>query len=333
MFNIHFSQVKKLIELATILLITPGLTRPVNAEVTGFTGATFNPPLTVDVVVPGAINSSENDLDFDITNTTELQSFTTIFGTTNTIAGPTRIENVRTSNLELRFLSDTQSVTGEDVSSELDSIRNFWGYETSQINGGDSLLGLDVSNGLSNALTVDAFFGVTLNDVGAPGAANDIFIMETNGNDSARVIPLDEEGNPIGDFQLEINSGPGTPLFDYGDKGDWGNTGVDINAYYDFSSGDLFDDLDLVGVAFDLSDFQGTGTLTGVAGVRVQGTYVNSGRGNIDVAAIGYNTSAIKVPEHFSPYVFSIVLVLFFAYKREFYKQRIKKSLPFMHIK
>jgi hypothetical protein len=315
MFKIHFAQVKKPTGLAVILLlIAPGLTKLANAEVAGFTGSTFAPPPTVDIVVPGAINS-ENDIDFDITNTTELRSFTTRFGTTNTIAGPTRIENVITSNFELEFFTDFDFTVGEDSGSDLDSIRNFWGFEGSEIDGGDSLLGLDVSAGLGNAVTFDAFFGVTLDQAGAPGLANDIFIMETNGNDSIRVFPLNEEGNPIGDFALEINSGPGTFFWDYGDPGDWGNTGVDINAFFDFSSGDLFDDLDLVGVAFDLSDFQGTGTLTDVAGVRIQGTDVNSGTGNVDATVVGYNTSAVQVPEHSSPFIFGFVLVSFFAYR------------------
>lgn len=180
--------------------------------------------------------------------------------------------------------------TGENEPPELDSIRNYWGFEGSEVDGGDSLLGLDVASGLDNAITLDAFFGVTLDKAGAPGPNNDIFIIEQFGDDSIIVFLLDEKGKLIGDFKLEINTGPGNSLFDdegnfvpnINDIGDWGDTGYDLTAFIDFTSGNLFDDINLVGVAFDLSDFQGTGRLTNVAGLRIQGTSVNGGSGSFD---------------------------------------------------
>lgn len=47
-------------------------------------------------------------------------------------------------------------------------------------------------------------------------------------------------------------------------------------------------------MAFDVSDFQGSGQLTDVAGIRIQGTSVNSNTGSVDLGVIGYNTSAVS---------------------------------------
>ena len=265
-------------------------------DVSGFTGATFEQSPKTDFVIPGALNTN-TDTDFDIINTTNLKSFTTEFGVVDTIAGVTSVKNTLTDNTEFG--------TGENEPPEVDSIRNYWGFKGSEVDGSDSLLGLDVSTGLDNAISVDAFFGTTLNKAGAPGLDNDIFITELFGDDSIVVFPLNEKGNRIGDFKLEINSGTGNSLFDdknnfvpdINDIGNWGDTGTDLTSFIDFTSGNLFDDINLVGVAFDLSDFQGTGTLTNVAGVRIQGTGVNSGLGSIDLGVIGYNTLAVSDPE------------------------------------
>lgn len=262
------------------------------AKTSGFTGATFKPSPNTDLVIPGALNTN-NDSDFDIANTSELESFTTKFGTVDNIAGVTSIKNVVTDNTEFG--------SGENEPPEVDSIRNYWGFEGEEINGGDSLLGLDVSTGLDNAIRVDAFFGTTLDPSGAPGINNDIFIMEQFGDDSIEVFPLDEKGNRIGDFKLEINTGEGNTFLDeqgnfapqINDSGDWGDTGTDLTAFIDFTSGNIFDDLSLAGVAFDVSDFRGSGKLTDdITGISIQGTTVNSQSGSVDLAAIGYNTSA-----------------------------------------
>jgi hypothetical protein len=314
--NIRIGLVSKLTGLVTILLASiPGLSNLARAEVAGFTGVTLDPSPTTDIVIPSALNTN-TDPNFDITNTTLLKSFTTKFGTVDTLAGVTSVKNILTGNSVFG--------TGENESPDLDSIRNYWGFEGSELNGSDSLLGLDVSNGVDNAITLDAFFGATLADAGVPGLANDIFLTELFGDDSIRILPLDEKGNPIKDFELAINSGTGNFLFDnkgnfvphINDIGNWGDTNTDLTLSIDFTSGNVFDDINLVGVAFDLSDFQGTGTLTGVAGLRIQGTYVNSGQGSIDLGIIGYNTAAVAVPEPASLVgIFGVALVLLIGHR------------------
>lgn len=264
-----------------------------NPEISGFTGATFKTPPDTDFIIPGALNTNK-DFDFDIVNTSELESFTTKFGTVDNIAGATSIENILTDNTEFG--------SGENEPPEVDSIRNYWGLEGNEVDGGNSLLGLDVSTGLDNAISVDAFFGNTLDQSGAPGIDNDIFITDLLGEDSVVVFPLDEEGNKIGDFKLEINTGQDNTFFDeqgnfapqINDSGDWGDTGIDLTASIDFTSSNIFDDVSLAGVAFDVSDFQGSGQLADVAGIRIQGTSVNSNTGSVDLGVIGYNTSAVS---------------------------------------
>ncbi len=281
------------------------LSNPAGAEVTGFTGATFDPPPTSDVDIPGAVNS-KLDSNLNITNTTVLKSFTTKFGTVDTLAGAVSVENI------------TTDPPANDPYPGM--IRNFWPINGSPIIGGDSLVGLDVSRGVDNALTADVFFGNTLKDDGAPGSANDIFITAHFGVDSIRVFPLDSKGNLIGDFELAINSGVGGFISDpkYGifvptDLGDWGNTDTDLVIEVGATDGSVFDDIKLAGVAFDLSDFHGTGKLTDVAGLRILATDVNNSSGSVDLAKVGYNTAAVAVPEPTSPlafYGFASVLLL-----------------------
>lgn len=262
-----------------------------HSKAAGFTGASFEPPPTVDFVISDALNTN-TDADFDITGKTLIKSFKTKFDTADTFAGVTSVKNIRTDN--------TQVGTGNNEPSKLDSIRNYWGFMGSEIEGGDSLLGLDVSDGLDNAITLDAFFGTTLNKDGAPGPSNDVFITELFGDDSIVMFPLDKKGKPIRDFQLEINTGPGNSLFDdkdnfapnINDTGDWGDSGTDLALSIDFTSGSLFDDINLVGAAFDISDFEGTGVLNNVAGLRIQGTSKNSDSGSFDPGVIGYNLLA-----------------------------------------
>lgn len=305
--NLRIGLVGKLTGLAAMSLsFIPGLSNPAGAKVAGFTGATFDPPPTSDVIIPGAINANQ-DSNLNITNTTVLKSFTTKFGTVDTLAGAVSATNIITDP------------PGEPPS----LIRNYWPINGSKIDGGNSLIGLDVSHGVDNAVTADVFFGNTLSDAGAPGFANDIFITELFGDDSIRVLPLDKKGNLIGDFALAINSGVGgfiaDPRYDFfipTDIGDWGETGTDLVLLIDKTDGNVFDDIKSVGVAFDLSDFQGIGKLSSVAGLRIQGTYVNNGRGSIDPGVIGYNTAAVAVPEPASLVgIFGVASVLLLGYR------------------
>ena len=308
--NLPIVLVGKLTGLAAMLLsFIPGLPNPARAGIAGFTGVSLDPLPTTDIVIPNAVNTN-TDPDFDITNTTLLKSFTTKFGIVDTLAGAVSATNIITDP------------PGE-APPYPDLIRNYWPINGLEIDGGNSLIGLDVSHGVDNAVTADVFFGNTLNDAGAPGPANDIFITELFGDDSIRVLPLDKKGNPISDFDLAINSGAGgfiaDPRFDFfipTDIGDWGGTDTDLTLLIDSTGGNVFDDIKLVGVAFDLSDFHGTGELTGVAGLRIQATYVNNGRGSIDLGVIGYNTAAVAVPEPASLIgIFSVASVLLLRYR------------------
>lgn len=309
MSQFSFSKHKQLTPLTALLLstISQGFINSANAAIAGFTSISLTEPPTSDLVIPNALNTNV-DFDFDITETAILKSFTTEFGTVNTLAGVTSILNLITDNTIF------EPGPGGNESPEVDSIRNYWGFESSEIDGVDSLLGLDVAHGIDNAETLDAFFGVTLAQNGASGVANDIFLTDLFGDDSIRILPLNKDGIPIGDFQLSINSGPGEAIFDTNDIGQWGDTNLDLSLFIDFTSENLFDDINLTGVAFDLSDFEGTGQLIGVAGIRIEGTSINSGAGSLDVGVIGYNSQAVQVvsvPEpRFSP-LFGSILLLF----------------------
>ncbi|WP_017658442.1 PEP-CTERM sorting domain-containing protein [Baaleninema simplex] len=306
--------------IALSFLMISELTRPARGVVLSWTSATFSPKPTRDIVLdPQKFDilkdpSIPSDPDPDITNTAILQSFTTEFGVVDTLAGVSYVTNILTDN----------TVIGPDVEEPLfDSIRNYWAFERQEVNGGDSVTGLDISVGLDNVITLDAFFGTILTE-GVPGPGNDIFLTELVGDDSIKILPIDVNGNPIGDFSLSINSGPATKpvtqtIFATEDTGDWGDMGTDVTPFIDFISGSILDDVNLVGVAFDLEDFQGTGRLTNVAGLRIKGTQVNTGEGSIDVGLIGYNTAKL-VPEPNTVLGIMFVGSYLFCVKRKFRK-------------
>ncbi|MEM9661869.1 MAG: hypothetical protein AAF937_06130 [Planctomycetota bacterium] len=251
------------------------------------------------VGAPAAVNvGTDPDLDI-VTSTANLLRYTTAAGTVSTLAGPIGAANVST------FPTGLGPPAG-------DTLRNVWGFQGPEIDGIDSILGLNVGAGLDNAgfsgsadvtESFDVFFGVEV--VGAPGAGNDFFIMEIIGDDTIDIQALDINGNAIDGATLRIASGPGGDTFNNTDLGDWGDTGLDLalvlenGANIGLPEGAIVDDIDLAGVAFDVEDF-GDGSFTGIAGFRITGIddpmEISSGQGSIDLIALGYNTAAVPAP-------------------------------------
>ncbi len=189
-----------------------------------------------------------------VRNTAIVNSYTTSAGTVSTLAGASSITGT----------FETSGSYGPST------IRNVWGLDGTEVDGTPSVVGLDAAVGLANATQVNAQFGLEI--TGAVGNANDFFILEVTGNDAITVVPLDASGNPIGDFSLSITTGG------WGDVVGYGFRGNSINP----------NSTTIGGVAFDLEDFIGTGTLTGVTGLRTSGS--------LDALVIGYNTAA-AIPE------------------------------------
>lgn len=206
-----------------------------------------------------AVNSSDR-----IRNTSNITSYTTSAGSVNTLAGAATVTSV---------------TGGTDLS------RNFWGRDGSEKDGAASLVGLDVSTGAININVADFEFGVVLGDAGATGDGNDLFIVDIQNKAGATVRPLDVNGNLIGDFVLSLTSG------NFGTESpvrlDWNLNGSAASPLNDVGSTAT---VSINGVGFDLSDFTGTGTLTGVAGLRIDGG------GSLDPAVVGFNTQAVPEP-------------------------------------
>ncbi len=121
--------------------------------------------------------------------------------------------------------------------------------------------GLVVTTGVANPSRADFMF-----DVAASGS-DVLFIWElattsdSQGVDGMTVQPLDSDGAVIGDWTLDIHGDDeGTTDF----VKDWGPGFLPTNF-----NGPVPDGFMIVGVAFQLSDFTGTGTLTGVQGLRL----------------------------------------------------------------
>ena len=152
---------------------------------------------------------------------------------------------------------------------------NYFGRVSGTDENAASLNGLDVSTGVVNiGDAVNVVFGTTLLAEGASGASNDLFITEFGGSDQFTLSPIDASGSVIGNFSLTVQ-GSSFTIFAQIDSttNASGNVGTDLR-----------------GIAFDLSDFVGTGTLSGVAGIRI-----NSGGG--DPGVVAFNTQAVAVPE------------------------------------
>lgn len=170
-------------------------------------------------------------------------------------------------------------------------VLNSWGSAGVQIDGPQSFLNLDISTGVVNGgdtndtsfvdvgntggVSMNAFFSQDINS-GLAGDGNDFFIFENGANDTVDIVPLDASGNPIGDFTLTIldtDWGPITPGYSRLIE----NTAAAVTA--------------VGGVAFDLEDFIGTGTLTGVRGIAISGTT------GLDALIIGVNDALAPAPK------------------------------------
>ncbi len=208
-----------------------------------------------------------------IVNTAVITSFTTSQGTVNTLS---------------HAVSATGNFQRSDVGSD---VRNLWARDGAEIDGVQSILNLDISTGVLNAgdntdpermidvgntggLTANFMFEQAINS-GAAGLANDFFIFENGGNDTVDIVPLNAAGLPIGDFSLTIND------TDWGLLPEsWSRVAEDVVPLT----------VSIGGVAFELSDFTGTGTLTGVHGLSI------AGGAGLDPLVVGVNNALAPAP-------------------------------------
>ena len=259
-----------------------------HASVASVVGLDVSPAPAADQVFPvgdGPIPASANsgvDPDPDITGPAIIQSITLDTGETNsTLTGPAAIGGIFTNP------------GGEGPG---DTVRNVFGVDRPEVDGTDSILGLDVSVGVDNAEFVEIFFDGVLS--GVAGEGNDVFLIDLFGDDSVFVQGLDADGNVIAGTGLEINSGPGPNNFGTNDTGDFGDTGLDLALLLDnnpFGSRDtIIDDVDLAGVGFDIEDLFGALPFENVFGVLITGTFAGSGNGSIDLIAAAINTEALS---------------------------------------
>ncbi|WP_425396482.1 PEP-CTERM sorting domain-containing protein [Aeoliella sp.] len=259
--------------LSCVAVACCGVMQSVQGAVLPMTGATYNPLNTNDYGGTIAIDAPS-----------PMSSFTNSAGTTSSLSHAVSATG--------RFLLHTSSGT----------VRNFWGANSTEIDGVDAVLNLDVSTGVLNsgdssaseASSVDVggvggtsmnfFFANVLPDAGAPGDGNDIFLVEivpnsgTGGDDDLTIVPLDSSGNPISTYSLSIV------------PSDWGLIDPPpIRIGGNSLSQNFFKN---VGTGFDLSDFTGGGgPLTGVAGIAV------TGPGGVDLAIAGVHGDLAPVPE------------------------------------
>jgi hypothetical protein len=168
------------------------------------------------------------------------------------------------------------------VTGGTDLNRNIWGQAGSEIDGPASIVGLDVSTGAVNVNVANYFFGQVV--TGSAGLGNDIFIVDISSEDTITVRPIDAAGNVIGNFSLVLGPNEFEPL-----ALTTANLDGTLNqsATSPLDSGSALNNLFVSIVAFDLSDFVGTGILSGVAGVQIDGG------GSFDPSVVGFTS----VPE------------------------------------
>ena len=226
-----------------------------------------------------------------------MTGFTTDVSRVEAITGPVSITGVVTFP------------TGAEPPAD-DLIRNTFGFQGSEPNGADALLGTNVGAAIDNAGGTESgipqpfnvFFASEV--TGVPGPANDFFLIDLIGDDGVDIRPLDSKGNLIGDFSLRITSGPGEGLFNNINLGDFGIVeNFEITASSEnlsnlgLSEDVIIDDIPLAGVAFDIEDFTGTGELTSLEGFQITplnlDDSISSADGSIDILAVGHNAEAV----------------------------------------
>ncbi len=296
------------IRFAIALVTAMVLAGPTSADVLPLTTLLFESEPTVDLVdadfagVPnGFIRPNFSDAPDVATSEATITGFGTSAGLVNAIAGPVDATNIVT------FPTGLEPPAG-------DLIRNVYGFQGAEPTGISSILGTNVGAGLDNAGATgdtsnpiqpfEVFFGRSI--VGAPGAANDFFLIDIIGDDAVDLRPIDANGDLIGDFVLRLASGPGPNNFGNSDLGDFGLTGFDMALFLENGANiglpeeTVIDDVPLAGVAFDIEDFDGTGTLNSLAGFQITpldlDPSVSSAEGSIDLIAIGYNVAAVPEP-------------------------------------
>jgi hypothetical protein len=136
---------------------------------------------------------------------------------------------------------------------DFDLDRNLWGNAGTEINGAASLVGLDASTGAVDINTANFFFGQTVQ--AEPGKGN------------------------VGDFSLSISDTAWGTLLKSTANLDGLLNPFDNSPWND---GSPVTDVGFNGLAFDLSDFVGTGTLSGVAGIQI------FGGGTFDPVVVGF---------------------------------------------
>lgn len=229
----------------------------------------------------------------------EMTGFSTEISSVDSIAGPVLVTEAVT------FPTGIEPPEG-------DIIRSTWGFQGEEPLGEEALLGTNVGAAIDNAggtesgipQSFNVFFSSQVK--GVPGAANDFFIIDLIGDDGVEIRPIDSTGKLIGDFSLELKSGPGEPLFDNVNLGDFGIVeNFELTASSEnlsnlgLSDDVLIDDIPLAGIAFDIEDFEGTGELTSLSGFQITplnlDDSISSADGSIDILAIGHNSLATTV--------------------------------------
>lgn len=260
----------------------------------------------------------------------EMTGFSTEISSVDSIAGPVLVTNVVT------FPTGIEPPEG-------DIIRSTWGFQGEEPSGEEALLGTNVGAAIDNAggtesgipQSFNVFFAERVK--GVPGAANDFFIIDLIGDDGVEIRPIDSSGKLIGDFSLELKSGPGEPLFDNINLGDFGivenfeltassenlsNLGLEEDV--------LIDDIPLAGIAFDIEDFEGTGKLTSLSGFQITplnlDDSISSADGSIDILAIGHNSAATTIK---SDTITNSFKAKFGAIKKDIFETKDRKPLIF----
>jgi len=162
-------------------------------------------------------------------------------GTTYTIlTGATTAAGVTSPTLGTPFYAASGTDPGTGVAAIVD---------------GSGLRATSGTNGIGNG--ADVGFGQNVDGF-------NLFLIDFGGQDNITIHPLDSAGNLIGDFALATTSGGGT---------DFSPPNLSVIGAGTVTSL-------LRGIVFNTSDFVGTGTLTGVEGIRLLGA-------GLDLNAVG----------------------------------------------